>query len=323
MKTQQDQTGFRHMSKYINEEGYLEVMKEIWTNGETRSDRTGVGTKAVFGVQVGYDLNNKFPLLTTKKVAFKTMAIELEWFLKGDNNIRFLEENGCTIWTEWPYKGYLQSNKLPVPAQESLEWKSGLKEFRKKIIEDKKFAKEYGSIGPGAYGTMWRGWPGINGVTIDQLQEVVETLKKNPYSRRNLVVGFNPTFAAHTYLPPCHSLFQFYVDSTGGLVCELYQRSADYFLGVPFNVTSYSLLTYILASITELTPRAFIHTMADTHIYLNHKDAITEQISRTPTSFPILQLPKLNSLEDFTWQMAVNGLQDYEPQPMIKAPVAV
>ena len=261
---------------------YLDLLRRIMDEGTVRHDRTGVGTKSIFGHQMRFDLSEGFPLLTTKKVHLKSIIHELLWFIAGDTNIRYLNENGVTIWDEW--------------------------------------ADADGNLGP-VYGHQWRSWPAPDGRGIDQLSQVVDMIRRNPDSRRLLVTAWNPGEVDRMALPPCHCLFQFYV-ADGKLSCQLYQRSADTFLGVPFNIASYALLTLMIAQVTGLQPGDFIHTTGDTHIYLNHFDQVREQLTREPRPLPVLRLnPDVTDLfafryEDFT-------LEGYDPWPAIKAPVAV
>lgn len=261
---------------------YLELLQEIMENGTVKKDRTGVGTKSVFGHQMRFDLSEGFPLLTTKKVHLKSIIYELLWFIKGDTNISYLKENGVSIWDEW--------------------------------------ADENGDLGP-VYGKQWRSWQTPDGRSIDQLSQVIETIKNNPESRRMIVCAWNPSDVDNMALPPCHCFFQFYV-ADGKLSCQLYQRSADTFLGVPFNIASYALLTMMIAQVCGLEPGEFIHTTGDTHIYLNHFDQVREQLSREPRPLPRMILnPEIKSIFDFTYQDF--KLEGYDPWPLIKAPVAV
>lgn len=314
-----------HVSTAVfqNEQGYLELLKKIWYEGFLRGNRTGIQTKALLSAQVGYNLSDgMIPIFTTKKVYYKSVAVELEWFLSGSDNIRFLEQNKCSIWTEWPFKAYLQKMKIPLPAQNSFEWKERIDEFRYRIVHDEEFAQLYGSIGTGAYGSMWRAWPDGER-RIDQLQTAIDKLRKNPFDRRAVVVAYNPAEEQTTLLPPCHSFFQFMVDDEGGLVCALTQRSADMFLGVPFNVASYAMLTHIIARILGLVPRAFEHSMGDCHIYCNHEQAVLTQLSRKILRPPTLILPEITDLSDFKWEMIAGGIRDYQSGSSIKADVAI
>ena len=250
--------------------------------GGVADDRTGVGTKSVFGYQMRFDLSEGFPLLTTKKVHLKSIIYELLWFISGDTNIKYLKDHGVSIWDEW--------------------------------------ADENGDLGP-VYGHQWRSWPAPDGRSIDQLSQVVNMIKNNPDSRRMLVTAWNPGEVDKMALPPCHCLFQFYV-AEGKLSCQLYQRSADTFLGVPFNIASYALLTMMIAQVCGLKPGDFIHTTGDTHIYLNHFDQVREQLSREPRPLPTMRInPDVKDLYDFKYEDFT--LEGYDPWPAIKAPVAV
>ena len=261
---------------------YLDLLQRIMDEGTVRHDRTGVGTKSVFGHQMRFDLSEGFPLLTTKKVHLKSVIHELLWFIAGDTNVRYLQENGVTIWDEW--------------------------------------ADADGNLGP-VYGHQWRSWPAPDGRSIDQLAQVVDRIRRTPDSRRLLVTAWNPGEVDRMALPPCHCLFQFYV-ADGKLSCQLYQRSADTFLGVPFNIASYALLTLMIAQVTGLRPGEFIHTTGDTHIYLNHFDQVREQLSREPRPLPVMKLnPAVTDL--FAFRYGDFSLEGYDPWPAIKAPVAV
>ena len=261
---------------------YLDLLQEIMDKGVVRSDRTGTGTKSIFGPQMRFNLQEGFPLLTTKKVPLRSIIHELLWFISGDTNIAYLHDNKVTIWDEW--------------------------------------ADENGDLGP-VYGKQWRSWQTPDGRVIDQLSEVIETIKKNPDSRRMIVCAWNPSDVDKMALPPCHCFFQFYV-ADGKLSCQLYQRSADTFLGVPFNIASYALLTMMIAQVCGLEPGEFIHTTGDTHIYLNHFDQVREQLSREPRPLPTMKLnPDVKSIFDFKYEDF--ELVGYDPWPAIKAPVAV
>lgn len=261
---------------------YLDLLREIKENGTVKTDRTGVGTKSIFGHQMRFNLQDGFPLLTTKKVFLKGIIYELLWFLKGDTNIKFLTDNGVHIWDEW--------------------------------------ADENGDLGY-VYGKQWRSWETTDGRVIDQISQVVDLIKNHPDSRRILVTAWNPAEIDKMALPPCHCLFQFYV-ADGKLSCQLYQRSADTFLGVPFNIASYALLTMMLAQVCGLQPGEFIHTTGDTHIYLNHMEQVDLQLSREPRPLPKMIInPDVKSIFDFKYEDFT--LVDYDPYPTIKAPVAV
>ncbi len=304
---------------------YLKLLEYIMEHGATKTDRTGTGTKSVFGYQMRFDLEKGFPLLTTKKVPMKSIIHELLWFMRGNTNLKYLADNNVHIWDEWPYKAYLQRNNLPIPEINGEQWKTGMAEFVGKIKTDELFAKEYGNLGP-IYGYQWRNWPTPNGQHVDQLKQVIETLKKSPDSRRIIVSAWNVADIdemAKAGLPPCHCLFQFYV-ANGKLSCQLYQRSCDTFLGVPFNIASYALLTMIIAQITDLKVGEFIWTGGDTHLYLNHMEQVQAQLSRKDDIRPMPKM-KINeekkNLEDFT--IDDFELVDYNPHDSIKAPIAV
>lgn len=261
---------------------YLDLLQEIMDHGTVKSDRTGVGTKSIFGHQMRFDLSEGFPLLTTKKVHLRSIIHELLWFISGDTNIGYLHDNKVSIWDEW--------------------------------------ADANGDLGP-VYGKQWRSWDTPDGRSIDQLSEVIETIKRNPDSRRMIVCAWNPSDVDKMALPPCHCFFQFYV-ADGRLSCQLYQRSADTFLGVPFNIASYALLTMMLAQVCGLQPGEFIHTTGDTHIYLNHFEQVREQLSRSPRPLPVMKInPEVKSIFDFKYEDFT--LEGYDPWPAIKAPVAV
>ena len=261
---------------------YLELLQDVLQNGEEREDRTGVGTKGVFGRQLRFDLDDGFPLLTTKKLHLRSIIIELLWFLKGDTNVRWLQENKVSIWDEW--------------------------------------ADADGNLGP-VYGKQWRSWAAPGGETIDQISWVLHEIKTNPMSRRLIVSAWNPADVNHMALPPCHCLFQFHV-SNGRLSCQLYQRSADIFLGVPFNIASYALLTMMMARACDLKPGTFVHALGDAHLYLNHLEQAREQLTREVRAKPRMMLNE-NKTDLFDWALEDFELLDYDPHPHIKAPVAV
>ena len=257
-------------------------MRHVLERGHAKADRTGTGTRSVFGWQMRCDLADGFPLLTTKKLHLKSIIYELLWFLRGDTNVRWLQERGVTIWDEW--------------------------------------AGPEGDLGP-VYGYQWRNWPDGGGGTIDQIAKVVASIRTRPDSRRHIVTAWNPADVDRMALPPCHALFQFYV-AEGRLSCQLYQRSADIFLGVPFNIASYALLTLMVAQVTGLKPGEFVHTLGDAHLYLNHLDQAREQLARTPRPFPRLRLNP--AVEDiFGFEYGDFTLEGYDPHPAIKAPIAV
>jgi thymidylate synthase len=304
---------------------YLDLLERIKNEGVKKTDRTGTGTLSLLGHQMRFDLSKGFPLLTTKKLPIKAIIHELIWFLRGDTNLKYLADNNVHIWDEWPYKAYLVKNNIPVPQTGSDEWNSGIKEFVEKIKTDEGFAKEYGNLGP-IYGYQWRNWPTPNGDHIDQLKNVIDQIKKSPDSRRLIVSAWNVADIdemAKAGLPPCHCLFQFYV-AEGKLSCQLYQRSCDTFLGVPFNIASYALLTMIIAQVTGLVPGEFVWTGGDTHLYLNHLEQAGLQISRKNDIRPMPTMkinPEKKNIEDFTIEDF--ELVDYNPHDAIKAPIAV
>lgn len=261
---------------------YLDLLQKIKEEGAWKSDRTGTGTKSIFGYQMRFDLSEGFPVLTTKKLHLRSIIHELLWFLSGDTNIKYLHDNKVSIWDEW--------------------------------------ADENGELGP-VYGYQWRSWPTPDGRHIDQIAAVVESIKSNPDSRRHIVSAWNVAEIDKMALPPCHALFQFYV-AEGKLSCQLYQRSADVFLGVPFNVASYALLTMMVAQVTGLKPGDFVHTLGDAHLYLNHMEQVDEQLCREPKALPTMKInPAVSSLFDFKYEDFT--LEGYDPAPSIKAPIAV
>ncbi len=299
---------------------YLELLKDVRDNGIGKDDRTGTGTRSVFGRQLRCNLADGFPLLTTKKVFLKGIIHELLWFIRGDTNIRYLVENGVGIWNEWPFQNYLNRQGLSEGLiKHSPEWQRELQVFIEQIKRDQGFAEQWGELGP-VYGRQWRNFSGI-----DQLEWVINEIKTNPTSRRLIVSAWNPADIeemSKAGLPPCHTLFQFYVSADNKLSCQLYQRSADLFLGVPFNIASYALLTMMVAQVCGLEPGDFVHAFGDVHIYNNHTEQMDEQLSRTPKTLPTLSLnPDIDSLFDFSFEDFT--LENYDPEPSIKAPVAV
>ncbi|MGB3945409.1 MAG: thymidylate synthase [Candidatus Saccharimonadales bacterium] len=303
---------------------YLDLLQDIMDNGTNKADRTGTGTRSVFGRQVRYDLAHGFPAVTTKKLYFNSVVHELLWFLKGTGNIEYLAQHNVHIWDEWPFKAYLEKNNLPIPEVNSDEWKNQMKEFIARIASDHAFAEKWGDLGP-VYGVQWRKWPKDPEGHVDQIAQAIEMIKTTPDSRRIIVSAWNAAeideIVSIGGLPPCHSLFQFYV-ANGKLSLHLYQRSADTFLGVPFNIASYALLLAMVAQVTGLEQGEFIHTLADTHIYSNHFDQVAEQLSREPKPLPTLWLnPGIKNIDDFTFEDI--RLENYYPDPPIKAPIAV
>jgi thymidylate synthase len=261
---------------------YLELLRHVLEHGARKEDRTGTGTLSVFGYQMRFDLAERFPLLTTKKIHTKSVIHELLWFLQGSTNVEYLRANGVTIWDEW--------------------------------------ADEKGELGP-VYGAQWRSWPAADGRHIDQIADVLQQIRKNPHSRRLMVTAWNPADIPKMALAPCHALFQFYV-ADGKLSCQLYQRSADIFLGVPFNIASYALLTLMVAQVTGLKPGEFVHTLGDAHLYLNHLEQARLQLTRTPKPLPVMRLdPAVKDLFDFRYEDFT--LEGYDPAPAIRAPIAV
>ncbi|MBR6671746.1 MAG: thymidylate synthase [Alistipes sp.] len=295
---------------------YLELLSRIKNEGIVKSDRTGTGTRSVFGHQMRFDLAKGFPLLTTKKVFLKGIIHELLWFLAGDTNIKYLVDNGVHIWDNDAYRYYGElcsaHNIAPISKEEFLLATS---EQRPSPIE----SYAYGDLNH-VYGYQWRSWPKDNGEAIDQIKQVIETIKHNPDSRRMIVSAWNVAEVEDMALPPCHVLFQFYV-ANGKLSCQLYQRSADTFLGVPFNIASYALLTMMIAQECGLQAGEFVHTLGDTHLYLNHMEQVDEQLSRTPRKLPTMRInPDVKSVFDFRYEDFT--LEGYDPYPAIKAPMS-
>lgn len=263
------------------EQQYLDLLRDLLDHGVSRGDRTGVGTLGLFGRQIRFDLERGFPLLTTKRVHFKSVALELLWFLRGDTNVRWLQDRGVSIWNEW--------------------------------------ADDAGELGP-VYGKQWRSWATPDGGSIDQIARLITSLRADPYSRRHVISAWNPAEVDDMALPPCHCLFQFHV-AEGRLSCQLYQRSADVFLGVPFNIASYALLTTMIAQVVGLRPGDFVHTLGDAHLYANHREQAELQLSREPRPLPTLTLSPRRDLFAYAWEDMT--LNDYDPHPTIRAPIAI
>lgn len=285
---------------------YLDLCRHVMTHGTDKADRTNTGTKSVFGYQMRFDLSEGFPLLTTKKVYLRAIIHELLWFIAGDTNIEYLVDNDVRIWNEWPYESFKKSSDYQ---QETMD------EFVQKIKNDPEFAKKHGNLGP-VYGAQWRNFNGV-----DQLMEVIRQIKHNPDSRRIILSAWNPAELSQMALPPCHTFMQFYV-ANGELSLQLYQRSGDIFLGIPFNIASYSLFLMMVAQVTNLKPKTFVHTIGDAHIYANHFEQIELQLTRTPRPLPKMNInPNVKNITDFKFEDF--ELVDYNPYPAIKGAVAV
>lgn len=301
---------------------YLDLLRHIQANGAWKGDRTGTGTQSVFGYQMRFNLAEGFPLVTTKKLFVRGIIEELLWFLKGDSNVRYLAQKDVHIWDEWPFKAYLKKTGQEIPKTNSEDWNRGLAEFVEKIKSDDDFAREYGDLGP-IYGYQWRNWPAPDGRHIDQITQVIDQIKASPDSRRLIVSAWNVADIeemAKSGLPPCHCLFQFYV-ADGKLSCQLYQRSCDTFLGVPFNIASYALLTMMMANVCHLEVGDFVWTGGDVHLYSNHMDQVALQLSREPYPLPTMNIASKDSIFDFT--IDDFELVGYESHDAIKAPIAV
>ena len=319
------------MEGSVGMEQYLQLCKHILDQGTWKEDRTGTGTKSVFGYQMRFDLQKGFPLLTTKRTHFKLIRSELLWFLKGDTNVKTLIADQNYIWNEWAFEKWVKSEAYTGPDMTNFGiraakdeafnriYQAEMKQFNERILQDDEFAAQYGDLGP-VYGKQWRSWPDQQGGTIDQIEQVIHMIKTNPDSRRLIVSAWNPAEVEHMALPPCHTLFQFYV-ADGKLSCQLYQRSADVFLGVPFNIASYALLTHLIAKECGLQVGEFVHTLGDAHIYSNHFEQVNEQLGREPRTLPTLWMNEEKSIFDMT----IDDIkaEGYTPHPPIKAPIAV
>lgn len=311
---------------------YLHMCQHVLDKGTKKEDRTGTGTYSIFGYQMRFDLSQGFPLLTTKRIPFRLIVSELLWFIKGDTNIRYLLQHNNNIWNEWAFKKWVESSEYSGPDMTNfglrsqqdeafrLQYEEQLELFKAKILTDDEFSQKYGHLGD-VYGKQWRAWKTSTDETIDQLKDVVEMIKANPDSRRLIVSAWSPEDVPTMALPPCHTLFQFYV-ADGKLSCQLYQRSGDIFLGIPFNIASYALLTHLVAHECKLEVGEFIHTIGDAHIYTNHLEQIQTQLEREPRDLPQL---KLNSNVQSVFDFDVEDIEiiGYDPHPTIKAPVAV
>lgn len=315
------------------EQHYLQMCRDVLEQGTQKGDRTGTGTRSLFGYQLRFDLTKGFPLLTTKRVPFRLIASELLWFIKGDTNIRYLLEHNNHIWDEWAFKKWVTSSEYTGPdmtdfGRRSLvdeafkaQYDEQMASYQQRVLTDDDFARKYGDLG-NVYGKQWRNWTTSTGETIDQLQVAIDQIKHNPNSRRIIVSAWNPEDLEEdrAALPPCHAFFQFHV-ADGKLSCQLYQRSADTFLGVPFNIASYALLTHLVAHECGLAVGDFVHSFGDVHIYNNHIAQIEEQLSRTPRDLPTLRITADATIFDMTLDDLV--IEGYDPHPSIKAPVAV
>ncbi|MBI5140049.1 MAG: thymidylate synthase [Candidatus Vogelbacteria bacterium] len=306
---------------------YLDLLQHIADRGVVKANRTGIDTRSIFGYQMRVNLADGFPLLTTKKMFLRAIIHELLWFLRGDTNIQYLVKNGVRIWNEWAYEGYLKANNLQGKyPRYSDAWKANLSEFVERVKIDDEFAKRYGELGP-IYGKQWVNWETKDGRSVNQVQLALDLIRNDPTSRRIIVSGWNIgeiedlVHAHHSAPPPCHALFHFMVIN-GRLSCQLYQRSADVFLGVPFNLASYSLFTMMMAQVAGLLPGEFVHTFGDVHIYLNHSDQIREQLSRAPRLLPRIKInPNVKSIFNFRFEDFT--LEGYDPHPVIKGEIAV
>ncbi|WP_413487930.1 thymidylate synthase [Carnobacterium divergens] len=314
------------------EKEYLALGKKVLETGNVKTDRTGTGTKSIFGHQMRFDLSKGFPLLTTKRVPFGLIKSELLWFIKGDTNIRYLLEHNNHIWDEWAFERFVKSADYSGPDMTNFGrravtdadfneiYQVELKKFCERVLTDDGFAQTYGELG-NIYGSQWRHWKTTQGETIDQLKDVIQMIKETPDSRRLIVSAWNPEDVPSMALPPCHSMFQFYV-AEGKLSCQLYQRSGDIFLGVPFNIASYALLTHLIAHEVGLEVGDFVHTIGDAHLYSNHMNQMTEQLTRSIREFPTLKLNQ-EKTSIFEFDVADIQIEEYNPHPAIKAPIAV
>lgn len=305
---------------------YQDLLQQIVDTGHVKGDRTGVGTYSLFGAQMRFDLSEGFPMLTTKRVPFGLIKSELLWFLHGDTNIKYLLEHNNHIWDEWAFENYVKSDDYHGPDMTNFglrvledddfktQYDEEMSKFQERVLNDPEFSAKYGDLGP-VYGKQWRDFNGV-----DQIKELIESIKHNPDSRRHLVVAWNPPEVKDMALPPCHTLFQFYV-ADGKLSCQLYQRSADFFLGVPFNIASYALLTHLIARETGLEVGDFVHTFGDLHLYQNHIDQARELLSREPRELPTLVIEGDKSIFDI--EPGDITLDGYNPHKAIKAPIAV
>lgn len=313
------------------DKAYHDLLKRIKSEGTFKDDRTGTGTYSVFGHQMRFDLSEGFPLLTTKKVLFKMIATELIWFIRGDTNIKFLLEYNNNIWNEWAFKNWVESSEYEGPdmsdfGRRALDdeefnelYQTEMKKFKERVLSDDDFSRKYGNLG-NVYGKQWRDWVGPDGQSTDQFKNVIDAIKTNPDSRRHIVTAWNPAEIDTMALPPCHSFFQFYVND-GKLSLQLYQRSADVFLGVPFNIASYSLLLLMVAKECDLEAGEFVHTMGDAHIYTNHFEAVDKQLARDSYAPPTLKINSDASIFEINYEDF--EVLDYKSHPYIKAPIAV
>lgn len=294
---------------------YLDLLRHVLDHGLRREDRTGTGTLSVFGYQMRFDLAHGFPLCTTKRVWFRGLACEMIWLLSGSTSIKPLVDQGISIWTDWPLRHYLEAIGQKVPPSDSYEWAQLKSEFEDRIRRDHEFADAYGDLGP-VYGKQWRQFSGV-----DQISSVIAAIRTNPTSRRHIVSAWNPAELAEMALPPCHMFYQFYVGA-GRLSCQLYVRSNDLFLGAPFNIGQYALLTHLVAQQVQLQPGELVYTIGDAHAYLNHLEQIEEQLTRRPFPLPRLEITRKPPTL-FDYEFADFTLLDYRHHPPIKAPVAV